>query len=113
VTDSEYMTSAHIESGLVICGIPPRKMLSTLTDATCFNCDQKAVFRRFSGSGWYEDYWLCLNCGEDNGSGYRPFRRGWRKDNIRDAEEWSKVAISSAEFHRITTELIREEMGWE
>lgn len=113
MTDADYMMSAYIDSDIAICGIAPRKILSTVDEHPCFNCDEQRVVRRFSGSGWYEDYFLCSGCGEDNGSGYRPFKRGWRKENIADAEKWLAESVPREDYFRITGELIREEMDWD
>lgn len=110
---SDYMMSSINEQGINICGIAPKNLLTTLDGEPCFNCDQVAVVRRFSGSGWYEDDWLCSSCGEDVGSGYRPFRPRWRKENIEKAQEWLAVAIPREEFFKATGDLIEREMDWD
>jgi hypothetical protein len=112
MSDEDYMMSAVIGEGIAICGIAPDAILATVDPEPCFNCKEVTVVRRFSGSGWYEDYFLCSNCGEDNGSGYRPFKRGWRKANIADALEWLKSAVDNEEFRAKTGCLIAAEMDW-
>lgn len=109
MSNDMMMQSIH-EGGLSICGIAPRAILSTVDPKyPCFNCEGRVV-RRFSGSGWYEDYLLCVDCGEDNASGYRPFEPGWRKKNMAKAQEWLDVAVDVEEFWKITGELVKMEM---
>lgn len=106
------MSSAH-GNGMHLCGIAPRTRLTTIDTVPCWNCEATNVVRRFSGSGWYEDDFLCATCGEDVGTGYRPFQRAWRKKNLERAAEWLASAIDAAEFTKQTRELVKAEMGWE
>ena len=110
---SDLMMSAIHAPGFTMCGIAPRTRMTTTADHPCWNCQSARVAQRFSGSGWYEDDFMCADCGEDVGSGYRPFKRAWRKANIAIAEEWLAVAIELDEYRRIRNELTREEMGWD
>ena len=110
---SDYRMSAIIGGGMTICGIPPRLPLVTYDRESCPMCDTPGVLRKFSGSGWYEDDWLCQTCGEDVGTGYHPFERGWRQKNIARATEWSRHVLTRDEFESITRRLVREEMGWD
>lgn len=108
----KYMASALIGNGLAICGIPPAKRLTTVEDELCDDCNTGRVVRRFSGSGWYEDDFLCVDCGFNVGIGYKPFERGWRKKNQARAEEWLEEAINRDEFFDIVSKLVQEEMRW-
>lgn len=109
----EYLNNAVIGNGLSICGLPPDKALTTVDDEPCDDCGAIRVVRKFSGSGWYEDFLLCANCGFDVGTGYKPFKRGWRDANKKRAESWLETAIDFDTFHSIKMESIREEMGWD
>lgn len=118
--NEDYRTSAIIGGGLTVCGIPPRKRLVTLDKHLCWNCedngqDVSRVVRMFSGSGWYEDHLICLDCGEDVSSGYRPFAPAWREKNKRKAQGWidEHGLLDYDEFHERTMEIIREEMDWD
>lgn len=110
---ADYRTSAIIGEGITICGITPKTPLITRCYEECFNCNRiRLHVRRFSGSGWYEDTWLCLTCGE-NMDGYHPFKPGWREANIKTAREWLAIAVPAKEFRRLTRAAIKEEMGWD
>lgn len=110
---AQYRTSAIIGPGFSICGIAPTKRLVTIETEPCWNCQGTHVLRQFSGSGWYEDNYLCPDCGEDVGTGYRPFKRAWRKDNIARATQWRTQTVPRDEFFALTSALIKEEMGWD
>lgn len=110
----DYQTTAIIAPGLTICGIPPKKRLVTLDKWPCENCNSTQVVRIFSGSGWYEDDRICRACGE-SGTGYRPFKRAWRAENITRANTWigDHGLIPYEEFQKLTGEIVREEMSWD
>jgi len=110
-TTDLMMGSLH-GPGINICGIAPRVRLSTLDWHPCWHCKALAVVRTFSGSGWYEDGFLCSNCGEDVASGYRPFEPRWRKRNIERALKALETGVTLDEFRERTAALIREEMEW-
>lgn len=107
-----YRTSAIHTPNLIVCGIAPKNRLVTFDKNPCDNCNGTRVLRIFSGSGWYEDDLTCMDCGE-SGTGYRPFRRGWRNSNIAAAEKWLDQVIPYGLFHQMTSAAIREEMQWE
>lgn len=109
----EYRMSAVIGNGFSICGIPPAKSLTTIDEEPCDDCKTGRVVRKFSGSGWYEDAFLCVDCGFDVGTGYKPFQRGWRKKNIARAQEWLSDAMGREEFFDTVSKLVAEEMGWD
>lgn len=111
--DSALLMSAAHGNGITICGIAPSTALTTIDKFECFNCQKAEVVRKFSGSGWYEDSFICRACGEDNGTGYRPFAPAWRKKNIARAEEWATTAIPLEEYFAKTIALIHSEMGWD
>lgn len=113
MADDDFRMSAVIGDGITICGIGPKRWLVTTAEHPCWNCGKQSVLRRFSGSGWYEDDYLCAACGEDVGTGYRPFQRAWRKANIERADLWANYLVSREEFFETTGRLIREEMGWD
>ena len=110
---TDLMMSAVHGEGLNICGVSPRARLTTIDKEPCWNCAGTNVVRRFSGSGWYEDDFLCTTCGENVGTGYRPFERAWRKKNIARAEEWLVTAVPRDEYLAQTLALINKEMGWD
>ena len=106
------MSSANY-GARIICGIAPRVRISTLNWRPCWNCKAIAVVQTFSGSGWYEDDFLCSHCGEncgENSSGYRPFQRGWRKRNITHALALLETGIPLDEYRAQTMALISYEM---
>lgn len=105
----DYQMTAVIGGGLAICGIAPKRRLVTFATDPCWNC-QGRVLRRFSGSSWYEDDYLCLDCGENVGTGYRPFRRAWRKASMAEAESWLPDFVEREAFFQHTSRMIREEM---
>lgn len=109
----DHLNDAVIGDGITICGLPPKKSLTTLTDWECFNCHAKQVVRKFSGSGWYEDDSICAACGDNNTTYYRPFRRGWRKENLATAAKWLAEAIPAEEYRALTMAAIKREMGWD
>ena len=43
-------------------------------------------------AAWYGAEWTCLTCGEefdaDEGRKERPFRRGWREDNVQRSRDF-------------------------
>lgn len=110
---NEYMSTAEIGNGIAICGTPPAKRLTTVEDELCDDCNTGRVVRRFSGSGWYADDFLCVDCGFDVGTGHKPFEKGWRKKNKTRAEEWLAEAIDREEFFDTVSGLVQEEMGWD
>lgn len=110
---SEYMNSAIIGGGIAICGISPAAILSTIDPEPCDDCETGRVVRKFSGSGWYEDSFLCLDCGFDVGTGYKPFKPRWRDENKKRAAAWLEFTVDHEQFYDKTAELIREEMGWD
>lgn len=107
---ADYRTTAVVDGGLTICGIAPKRRLATFAKEPCWNCKGTRVLRRFSGSGWYEDHYLCLDCGENVGTGYRPFQRAWRKKNIAEAESWLPDFVEQDLYFEHTSRIIREQM---
>lgn len=106
----EHLTRAVITPGLTICGMTPAVRLVTIDARPCWNCHRARVLRRFSGNGFYEDTFTCLDCGEDVGSGYRPFRRAWRKHAIARAEQYLAHVIPRDEFMARASAAIRAQM---
>jgi hypothetical protein len=111
MSDDDYQMSAYLGENIIVCGIAPRNRLTTLDGKPCWNCNEVAVVRRYSGSGWYEDDFLCSACGEDVSSGYRPFQRGWRKKNIERALGWLADAIPYEDFRKKVNSLVDGEMS--
>lgn len=108
---AEHLSRAVITPGLTICGMPPAVPLVTIDPRPCWNCDGTRVLRRFSGSAYYEDSFTCLDCGEDVGSGYRPFRRAWRKHAIARAELHLAHVIPRDEFMDLVSAAVREQLA--
>jgi len=71
----------------IICR--PRYAEVRLIRATCECSTRRRRWMVARFSLWYSYYMTCLRCGEQYGDGEqleRPFRRGWRRENIRAAE---------------------------
>lgn len=76
-------------------------------------CPTEGRRRRFYGwfQHWYGWTWTCLGCGDswaDGERGYRPFKRGWRKEAIsRAVAAWNAAPhgrpapISEEEWQRV------------
>ena len=75
--------------GSAICS--PRYIEIKLPIVDCPTCERprRMLYRL---AAWYGAEWTCLTCGEeysaDEGRMERPFRRGWREDNVRRAKEF-------------------------
>ena len=70
-----------------MCGVPVR---TARRIATCPNCGIDGwVVSALQSSPYYAPIETCTNCGDmwdwEEGIFPRPFRRGWRQDNIRRA----------------------------
>ncbi|MGX9349208.1 hypothetical protein [Microbacterium sp. KNMS] len=111
--NEEYLSRAVFAPGLTVCGMPPKKRLTTKDSAACWNCEGLNVARRFSGSGWYEDDLLCADCGENVASGYRPFKPRWREENKDTARQWLDEAVPPDVFAAHRTAAVNGEMGWD
>lgn len=105
-------TQAIIGQGLTICGLAPRRRIARIHYLRCdhCNCTRRHV-RLFSGSGWYEDTWLCLTCGENWATGYHPFEPGWRRRALAQAHRYLEYVVTAAEFRELTGAAIDAEMG--
>ena len=72
-----------------VCG--PRYIEIKLPVEFCSTCERprRMLYRL---AAWYGAEWTCLTCGEefnsDEGRKERPFRRGWREDNVRRAKDF-------------------------
>lgn len=108
----EHLNNSVIGNGIAVCGLPPRVALTTIDSEPCDDCGSNRVVRKFSGSGWYEDYFLCSGCGFDVGTGYKPFKPRWREDNKSRAKVWLESALDFETFHALKMEAIKEEMDW-
>jgi hypothetical protein len=68
----------------------------------CSTCD---AVQRFAGrdQAWCGVTWTCCGCGDMWTDGHRherPFRRGWRKENIATAERlWAEAAAFNPNGH--------------
>lgn len=112
MSTSELQSQAIIGNGFAICGLAPRRRLARIHYLHCDHCKRRRRHvRLFSGSGWYEDTYLCLTCGEDWGTGYHPFERGWRKRSTAAAHRYLEYVIPAAEFSRLVWDVVAEEMG--
>lgn len=107
---SDYLNRSTNSGGLIVCGIAPKNDLTVIVEGkNCFNCEEKTVVRKFSGSVWYEDFYLCWSCGEDVGTGYRPFKRAWRTTNIKNALDWMAVAVDGDQFDSVVKAALEEQ----
>lgn len=113
MSDADYLNTAYIGEGIAICGIPPKIPLTTRRYLECFNCKRVTLHaRKFSGSAWYEDDFICTQCGENENWG-RPFRRGWREERKARARVWIANAVPAEEYRATVRRLIADEMGWD
>lgn len=83
--------------GVIICR--PRYLAHHVV-THCPICERRRRMVR-TWEMWYGDTVYCLTCGErweDGERSERPFRRGWREDNLRHARRLSAEALPKAQF---------------
>lgn len=78
---------------MVICGVPVRISRMVMT---CPSCGIEGwVVSHVQSSPYYSNIYTCTNCGDrwDNEELFsRPFKRGWRQESIRKANEaWEEA----------------------
>lgn len=87
------MTCRHLahndNEGCVILCAPSSVTFRRVRECPICECRRRFVVRTYV---WYDSMWTCCACGDSWSGGERmgrPFRRGWRADEIRHARrEW-------------------------
>jgi hypothetical protein len=73
-------------SGVIICRF--NKGYARCDKAKCWNCNSTKAVAHMTTNPYLGDIFTCVECGDkwSDGEGWgRPFRRGWRRESIKEA----------------------------